>query len=55
MVNTAVELAIHDEEAAAKVKMSFSKTEAQLQELVELGIKSGEIGAQQDALKLSQF
>lgn len=55
MVNTAVELAIHDEEAAAKVNESFAKTEARLQELVELGIKSGEIGASHDALKLSQF
>ncbi|MBP1965985.1 TetR/AcrR family transcriptional regulator [Paenibacillus aceris] len=55
MVNTAVELAVHDEEAAAKVNQSFGKTEAKFQELVELGLKSGEIGGGRDAQKLSQF
>ncbi|NOV01752.1 TetR/AcrR family transcriptional regulator [Paenibacillus planticolens] len=55
MVNTAVELAIHDEEAAAKVNLSFTKTEAHLLELVQLAQKTGEIAGQHDAVKLSQF
>lgn len=55
MVNTAVELAIHDEEAAAKVNQSFSKTEARFLELVQLGRKSGDIGGRYEDVQLALF
>lgn len=55
MVNTAVELAICDAEAAAKVNQSFIRTEDKLHELVLRGKETGEIGSQLDARKISQF
>ncbi|MDD9267039.1 TetR/AcrR family transcriptional regulator [Paenibacillus sp. GCM10023248] len=55
MVNTAVELAIHDEEAAEKVNQSFSSTEARLLELIQRGRKSGEITSRHEDAQLAQF
>lgn len=55
LVNTAVELAIHDQEAAEMVTKIFSKTESLLRELLLRGQKSGEIPVHHDAEKLSQF
>lgn len=54
-VNTAVELSLHDEEAAEKVADSFSKTEKLLYELLLRGQTLGEISNHHDAGKLSQF
>jgi TetR/AcrR family transcriptional repressor of nem operon len=55
IVNTAVELAMHDSEASAKVKESFSKTEKRLYELVFRGQSTGEVAGQLNAEKLSRF
>lgn len=55
MVNTAVELAICDTEAAAKVNESFIKTEDKLYELVLRGKETGEIGSHHDVRKTAQF
>jgi TetR/AcrR family transcriptional repressor of nem operon len=55
MVNTAVELAICDTEAAEKVNQSFIKTEDKLYELVLRGKETGEFGSHHDVLKISQF
>lgn len=54
-VNTAVELSLHDEEAAEKVGESFSKTESLIYELLLHGQKSGEVFEHHDAERLSQF
>ncbi|CAH0145174.1 HTH-type transcriptional repressor ComR [Peribacillus sp. Bi96] len=55
MVNTAVEMAMHDEEVAEKVVESFSKTENLFYELLQHGQQSGEISSQHDPKSLSQF
>lgn len=55
MVNTAVELALHDPEAAETVTKSFSRTENLLRELLLRGQKSGEIPEHHDVDKLSLF
>lgn len=55
LVNTAVELAIHDQEAAETVSKRFSNTERVLYELLLRGQKSGEISVHHDAKKLSWF
>ncbi|WP_019155449.1 TetR/AcrR family transcriptional regulator [Robertmurraya massiliosenegalensis] len=54
-VNTAVELSLHDEQAAEMVVKSFSKTELLLNNLVLRGQKSGEISKNHDAKKMSEF
>lgn len=54
-VNTAVELSLHDEQAAEKVVESFSKTELLLKNLVLKGQKVGEISKHHDAKKISEF
>jgi len=54
-VNTAVELSLHDDQAAEKVVESFSKTELLLNNLVLSGQKSGEISRHHDAKKISEF
>ncbi|ASN06386.1 TetR/AcrR family transcriptional regulator [Virgibacillus necropolis] len=54
-VNTAVELALHDQEAGEKVMDSFSNTEKLLYGLLLRGQKSGEISNHHDAERLSQF
>ncbi|HEY4550591.1 MAG TPA: TetR/AcrR family transcriptional regulator [Bacillus sp. (in: firmicutes)] len=54
-VNTAVELSLHDEEAAEKVVESFSKTESLLYELLLRGQKSGEVSDHHDVERLTQF
>jgi TetR/AcrR family transcriptional repressor of nem operon len=54
-VNSAVELSLHDEEAAEKIAESFDRTENLLYELLLRGQKSGEISDRHDAKKLSQF
>ncbi|PAD21936.1 TetR/AcrR family transcriptional regulator [Terribacillus saccharophilus] len=54
-VNTAVELSLHDDQAAEKVVESFSKTELLLNNLVLRGQKSGEISKHLDAKKTSEF
>lgn len=55
MVNTAVELALHDSEAMAKVNENFSKAEALFCELIVRGQRAGEIAGHHDAARLSQF
>ncbi|MFP3510189.1 TetR/AcrR family transcriptional regulator [Peribacillus sp. SIMBA_075] len=54
-VNTAVELSLHDEEAAEKVVESFTKAESLLYELLLRGQKSGEVSEHHAAERLSQF
>ncbi|QQK76234.1 TetR/AcrR family transcriptional regulator [Salicibibacter cibarius] len=54
-VNTAIELAEHDQEAMDMVMDSFSSTENMLYELVLRGQKSGEIPERHDAKKLARF
>lgn len=53
-VNTAVELSLHDKEAAEKIAESFYKTENLLYELLLRGQKSGEVSDHHDAKRLSQ-
>ncbi|MCE4052100.1 TetR/AcrR family transcriptional regulator [Bacillus sp. Au-Bac7] len=54
-VNTAVELSLHDEQAAEKVTESFSMTELLLNNLVQKGQTTGEISKHLDAKKTSEF
>ncbi|SEM86098.1 TetR/AcrR family transcriptional regulator [Terribacillus saccharophilus] len=54
-VNTAVELSLHDDQAAEKVLESFSGTELLLNKLVLRGQQSGEISKHLDAKKTSEF
>ncbi|PAD88991.1 TetR family transcriptional regulator [Niallia circulans] len=54
-VNTAVELSLHDEQAAEKVMESFSMTELLLNNLVQKGQTAGEIPKHLDAKKTSEF
>lgn len=54
-VNTAVELSLHDEQAAEKVVESFSKTELLLKNLVIKGQKTGELSEHHDAKKISEY
>jgi TetR/AcrR family transcriptional regulator, transcriptional repressor for nem operon len=54
-VNTAVELSLHDEQAAEKVTESFSMTELLLNNLVQKGQTAGEISKHLDAKKTSEF
>lgn len=55
IVNTAVELTLHDEEIADRINKSFSKTESFIYELLLQGQKNGEISNQLDIEKSSQF
>ena len=54
-VNSAVELALHDQEVAEKIEQNFSKTEKIILELLLRGQNSGEIPKHHDIEKLSQF
>jgi TetR/AcrR family transcriptional regulator, transcriptional repressor for nem operon len=54
-VNTAVELSLHDEQAAEKVVESFSKIELLLNNLVVRGQETGEISKHHSAKKISEF
>lgn len=55
IVNTAVELTLHDQEVADRICKSFSKTESFIYELLLQGQISGEISDQLDIEKSSQF
>ncbi|WP_410514617.1 TetR/AcrR family transcriptional regulator [Paenibacillus sp. BR2-3] len=55
IVNTAVELSIHDPEAADMVNDSLLNTEKTLQELVRHGQENGEISGTLDAAALSEY
>lgn len=55
IVNTAVELALHDQEVADRISRSFSKTESFICELLLQEQISGEISNQLDIEKSSQF
>ncbi|MFF2876084.1 TetR/AcrR family transcriptional regulator [Gottfriedia sp. NPDC057991] len=54
-VNTAIELALHDQEVAEKVEQNFSKTEEIIHELLVRGQNTDEISNDHDIEKLSQF
>jgi len=53
IVNTAIELSLHDEEMASRVNKSFSKTESFIYELLVQGRKNGELSEQLDLEKLA--
>ena len=55
IVNTAVELTLHDQEIADRIQKSFSKTESLIYELLLQGQMSGELSEQLDLKKLAQF
>jgi TetR/AcrR family transcriptional regulator, transcriptional repressor for nem operon len=55
IVNTAVELTLHDQEVADRISKSFSKTESFIYELLLQGQISEEISDQLDIRKLSEF
>ncbi|HZG71349.1 MAG TPA: TetR/AcrR family transcriptional regulator [Chondromyces sp.] len=55
IVNTAIELSLHDEEIADRISKSFSKTESFIYELLLQGQISGEISNLLDIEKSSQF
>lgn len=55
IVNTAVELAMYDSEAAAQVTEDFLNTEQLFYELLVSGQQTGEIAEHHNALKLSVF
>lgn len=54
IVNTAVELSLHDQEIADIINQSFNKTESFIYELLLQGQMSGEISEQLDLKKLAQ-
>ncbi|WP_342043802.1 TetR/AcrR family transcriptional regulator [Bacillus sp. OTU2372] len=54
IVNTAVELTLHDQEIADRISKSFSKAESFIYELLLRGQISGEISDQLDIEKLAQ-
>ncbi|WP_129691749.1 TetR/AcrR family transcriptional regulator [Gottfriedia acidiceleris] len=54
-VNTAIELALHDQEVAEKIEQNFAKTEEIIHELLMRGQNTGEIPNHHDLDKLSQF
>ncbi|MEH7455297.1 TetR/AcrR family transcriptional regulator [Gottfriedia acidiceleris] len=54
-VNTAIELALHDQEVAEKIEQNLAKTEEIIHELLMRGQKTGEISNHHDVEKLSQF
>jgi len=55
VVNTAVELSLHDEEIADRIRKSFSKTESFIYELLVQGQRNGEISETLDLEKTAQF
>ncbi|MES9685658.1 TetR family transcriptional regulator [Bacillus sp. AFS001701] len=55
IVNTAVELGLHDEESNQKVRDSYSNTEKLFHELILSGQKTGEISMEENAEQLSQY
>ncbi|MCY8939696.1 TetR/AcrR family transcriptional regulator [Peribacillus frigoritolerans] len=55
IVNTAVELTLHDQEVADRISKSFSKAESFIYELLLQGQISGEISDQLDIEKSAQF
>jgi TetR/AcrR family transcriptional regulator, transcriptional repressor for nem operon len=55
LVNTAVELSLHDAQAAQRVLESFTDTELLLNELVRKGQQSGEISNHHDVQKTSEY
>ncbi|MGX1265793.1 TetR/AcrR family transcriptional repressor of nem operon [Rossellomorea marisflavi] len=55
LVNTAVELSLHDAQTAQRVLESFTDTELLLNELVRKGQQSGEISNHHDAQKTSEY
>lgn len=55
LVNTAVELSVHDPEAADKVRDSFFNTEQTLEKLVRQGQEAGEIASTLDGAVLSEY
>ncbi|MCH5585749.1 TetR/AcrR family transcriptional regulator [Shimazuella sp. AN120528] len=55
MVNSMVELSLHDEEVRSKSQDYLEKTERIFCELIQEGQRTGEISAQWDPVMLSQF
>ncbi|NHN35574.1 TetR/AcrR family transcriptional regulator [Paenibacillus agricola] len=55
MVNTAVELALHDSEAAANILQSFLITEKLFYDLLVSGQQAGEIAGHHNAVNLSLY
>jgi len=55
IVNTAVELSLHDEEVADRIRKSFSKTESFIYELLVQGQRNGELSKELDLEKVAQF
>jgi TetR/AcrR family transcriptional regulator, transcriptional repressor for nem operon len=54
IVNSAVELTLHDQEVADRISKSFSKTESFIYELLLQGQMNGELSNQLDLDKLAQ-
>jgi TetR/AcrR family transcriptional regulator, transcriptional repressor for nem operon len=55
IVNTAVELSLHDEEIADRISKSFRRTESFIYELLVQGQMNGELSDQLDLEKLAPF
>ncbi|WP_077212334.1 TetR/AcrR family transcriptional regulator [Bacillus dakarensis] len=55
IVNTAVELSLHDPKIADRIQKSFSKTESLIRELLLQGQMNGEVSHQLDVEKTAQF
>lgn len=55
MVNTAVELALHDPEAAAKVNDYFAGTEMQFYRMILSGQQTGEFSSSLDAARMAEY
>ncbi|MCM3766478.1 TetR/AcrR family transcriptional regulator [Neobacillus niacini] len=55
IINTAVELTLHNQEIADRISKNFSKTEAFIYELLLQGQQNGELSGQLDLEKLAQF
>ena len=55
MVNTAVELALHDPEAAAKVNEYFDGTEILFYRMIKRGQEKGELSEALDAARMAQY
>lgn len=53
IVNTAVELTLHNQEIADRIRKNFSKTESFIYELLVQGQRSGELSNQLDLEKLA--
>jgi TetR/AcrR family transcriptional repressor of nem operon len=55
LVNTAVELTLHDQEIANRVSKGFDKTETFIYKLLLQGQMSGELSDQLDLVRITQF